>query len=520
MKFNSKQKKILRGNVKFEDFLNNSWIVLGILGFLIFTAYVNSLGNEFVSDDIPTIVNSPIIGYFYNPNSSNPLMGLVGTVIHAGIYHMFGMDPWAFRLSNILFHFGSASLIFLIVKKLKSSRLGFITACVFAVHPVLTESVTWISGAPYAEYGFLMLASFYYYLKISKKKIFYWLAVIFFLISLMVNEKGIVFPLILLTYELVFGSIKENFKKLTPFFILSGLWFLFLVGVLGTRIETLTMTHSQTGGFYNPLVQIPIAITTYIQLIFLPLGLTLYHSELLLGNLEYFVRVLGLLTFFVALFWSYKKDRWVFFWLGFFLISLLPMLTPLKVASVVAERYVYFGSIGIITIFSYYLDKLASSERWREVSFVLFLFILILLLVRTMVRNIDWRTQDSLWMATAKTSPSSNNNHNNLGDMYARKGEYEKATEEFLKAIELQPNYADAYHNLANTYMKMNKDEEAEVNFRKALDLNPKLWQSHKELAILYYKQGEIDKTRLELEAALKIDSSQIEIKKALEELN
>lgn len=511
MKFNLKPTKILKEN--------NTLVVLGILGFLIFAVYGNSLGNDFVSDDIPAIVNNPVIGQFYNHNG-NPLMGFVKIAIHAAIYHLFGLSAWPYRLVNILFHFGFVFLIYLIIKRIKSARMGFITACIFAVHPIFTESVAWISGGVYAGYSFLILSSFYYYLKISEKKLFYWLAVVFFLVSLMVNEKAVIFPLILLTYEFVFGKIKGNLHKLVPFFGLSGLWVLFLVGVLGIRMETLTITHSQAGGFYNPLIQIPTAITTYIQLIFLPLGLTLYHSELSLGNLEYFVRALGLLAFFTALFLGYKKERWVFFWLMFFMISLLPMLTPLKVASVIAERYVYLGSLGIIVIFAYYLDKLALSERWKEVAYVLFVLIIILLSTRTVIRNLDWKNQDSLWIAAAKTSPSSSNNHNNLGDMYARKGDYGKAAEEFAKAIELRPNYADAYHNLANTYMNMGKNDEAITNFKKALKFNPNLWQSHRELAILYYKQGRVDLTRTELEAVLKIDPSQTEIRKVLDGLN
>ncbi len=74
------------------------------------------------------------------------------------------------------------------------------------------------------------------------------------------------------------------------------------------------------------------------------------------------------------------------------------------------------------------------------------------------MRNFDWKNQDTLWLATAKTSPSSHQNHNNLGDLYARRGEYEKAVEEFKKAIELKPDYGDAYHNLANVYHQIGKE--------------------------------------------------------------
>ena len=93
--------------------------------------------------------------------------------------------------------------------------------------------------------------------------------------------------------------------------------------------------------------------------------------------------------------------------------------------------------------------------------------------VRTITRNADWKNQDTLWLATAKTSPSSPQNHNNLGDYYGRQGDLEKAAEEFKTAIKLKPNYGDAYHNLANIYHQMGEDDLAIENYRKALSFNP-----------------------------------------------
>ena len=126
-----------------------------------------------------------------------------------------------------------------------------------------------------------------------------------------------------------------------------------------------------------------------------------------------------------------------------------------------------------------------------------------------MVRNIDWKDEDHLWLAAAKASPSSPQNHNNLGDYYARHGDLEKAAEEFKKAIELKPNYGDAYHNLANTYQKMGKIAEAIENYQKALSFNPRLWQSYQNLAALYFEQQDFESARENLEKAIGLNSQE-----------
>jgi len=88
------------------------------------------------------------------------------------------------------------------------------------------------------------------------------------------------------------------------------------------------------------------------------------------------------------------------------------------------------------------------------------------------------------------------NAHNNMGDVYSRWGDYENATVEFQKAIDLKPNYADAYHNLALTYQELEKDDEAIENYLKALEINPNLWQSYKNLASIYHNKGEEEKAQ------------------------
>ena len=256
----------------------------------------------------------------------------------------------------------------------------------------------------------------------------------------------------------------------------------------------------------NPLIQIPIAISSYLKLIFWPDNLTLYHSELNFTQGQYFLMLIITLAFFALIAWTFKNNRQIFFWGSFFIITLLPFLTPLKISWVIAERYVYLGSLGIIVLIALALNKISELVKNKKITLIIFGLLILALATRTVMRNFDWKNQDTLWLAASKISHSSHQNHNNLGDLYARRGKYEKAVEEFKKAIELKPDYGDAYHNLANVYHQIGKDDLALENYQKALELNPNLWQSYQNIAAIYFSQKKLDLAKQSMEKALVIN--------------
>ena len=495
-------------------FLKQNWKIFFFLAFLVFVVYFNSLGNDFVSDDVEAIKNNLQISSFaYLIDRRFHLRAIVIFLIHK----IFGLNPIFYRLSNILFHLGSVWIIYLLCKLFFKPPIPFFTSSIFAVHPILSESVTWISGGPYSQAGFLILLSFLTYILATgnKRTKLLFLSLISYTLALSSSGKLIIFPLILVFYEFCLSadglrSLKSNWKKIIPFWELSGFWAFLLLVLLKERVTEFAATHQQEAGFYNPFFQIPIAITSYLWLIFWPKNLTLYHSEMTFTQAEYFLRLGVFILFIIIILYFYKKDRQIFFWLSFFSITLLPSLTPLKIAWIVAERYIYLGSLGIFIIVATAIQKLGTilpkNIAKKKVSYLFLTIILILLSLRTIIRNNDWKNQDALWLATAKTSPSSPQNHNNLGDLYGRHGNPQKAIEEFKMAIKLKPDYADAYHNLANTYSQTGNIEEAIKNYKQAINFNPNLWQSYQNLAGLYFQQGNFNQAKEELEKAVNIN--------------
>ena len=476
------------------------WPYLLFFLLLILITYGNSINNAFLSDDLAEIVNNPNIGNLGYAITTHPF-GFIRLIFYWLAFQISGLNPILFRSINIFFHIASVFLIYGLINHLHSKRLALIVTSIFAVHPAISEAVVWISGGTYPQYTFFFLLSFLLYLQSKANLKYYWLSVVAFLFSFMSHPQMpislfLIFPL----YELCFGNLKKNWRKSIPFLILSFFYIFISLGALPERETTLQSTHYQAGGVDNLFVLIPVAITSYFELIFFPITLTLYHSELVFGPINFAVRTLITLTFFAAIFLSLKKNKFIFFWLSLFLIALSPTLTPFRLNWVVAERYLYLPILGILVPFALGLERLSNLIKLKGLSYFIFqrktvlrfilFFILVILSGRTIIRNIDWKNEDNLWIATGKTSPSSPNTHNNLGDVYGRRGDKQAALQEFLTAIALKPNYGDAYHNAGNTYSELGQLDKALEYYQKAAQLNPNLWQSYQNIAAIYFESA------------------------------
>jgi len=219
------------------------------------------------------------------------------------------------------------------------------------------------------------------------------------------------------------------------------------------------------------------------------------------------------LGFIIAVFTAavlfFKKNKSILFWLLFSLLALSPTLTPFRLNWIVAERYLYLPSLGIFALVGIGLLKF---KKYKGIIIFLFALILVALSARTILRNSDWKNEDNLWIATGKTSPSSPNNHNNLGDVYGRQGDKQKALQEFQTAIALKPNYGDAYHNLANTQRELNQLDKALESYQKALEFNPNLWQSHQNIAAIYFQSKQYGLAMESIQKALVINPKNLNL--------
>ena len=482
--------------------------VVGIFLLLVALLYLPFLGNAFVSDDSS-------ITAMADPHRT--WVGAIGwpTAIHAGglvhyvIYHIFGPTPWPYRLVNILLHAGNVTLVWLILRKHTTSRIAFVAAVLFAIHPLAVESVTWIAGGVvYAYYSFFFLLSLYLYRNTS---LVTWIvSLVSFVISLSISDKALPLFILFGFYEWMFGDIRKHWKHWIPYIAVTIPFILFYTTQIGPRIMSVEESSSLHIGLYNPIFQLSLALGTYIELFLWPKHLTFYHASVLHLWGDFAVRAAATAAYLGATLIGLIRKKPYGFWLAWVCIALGVTLLPVKIARIVAERYIYLGFIGFCVAAAMLFERIVSSKKWgiAVIGICLGITVVIALGTRTIIRNSEWRTADSLWVATLRESPEDPNSWNNMGDVYGRHGLYDKSIEAFTQATIIDPRDSDAYHNIGRTYAVMKKYEEAVPYFEKALSINPNLWQSYQELAVIAAEKKEYQKALEYTEKAVNINPS------------
>ena len=158
-------------------------------------------------------------------------------------------------------------------------------------------------------------------------------------------------------------------------------------------------------------------------------------------------------------------------------------MAPVKVSWLVAERYMFLGSLGFALLMAIILEKF-----WQSKKIIVVAGISVLIAfygTRIVLRNIDWQTNHNLWVNTCQVSPNSHNAWNNIGDDYDKLAQYENAIKGFGQSFAIKPNYADAYHNQANIFYKIGRLDLARKGYETALHYNPSLVQTYQTLVQL-----------------------------------
>ncbi len=486
---------------------------LAILMLMTAIAYHNGFSGEFISDDTSLLVDKNLGDLQYILfNRPFPVLGLMRYFS----FRLGGLQPFSFHLVNIFIHLANVYLVYLLINFLsaKNRKLAFFTASLFAVHPILTEAVTWISGASYLLYTLFLLGSLLMFIAYTlyKRSLKYYLgSLTLFLLAMLSSLKAAIFPLILIMYYLVYLPKKKGWRLLIPYGLITIVSVLFSVtSDIGSRLQEAQIGQ---GAHFINLFLPPVSLATYLRLFIWPDRLTLHHVDPVITwhYIMSFV-LLFCIAGMVVVFW--KKNKQLFFWSMFFLISLSLVFTPFPLASFVAERYVYLGSIGIFYLFARLLILIGKKLRTDSISLIFFIFIMMLLTARTIERNDDWKTKKSFWSSTIATSAFSYQAHNNYGLILLDEGKKQEAVSEFGKTVLLKPDYAEGHQNLGYAHQLLGRLAEALDEYRTALDLyqkttgpKPNLGKLYQNLGGLYLSINQYDDALPYAQKALELDS-------------
>lgn len=512
----------------------NKYILIAVLSLFCLITYSNTFNSPFVFDGVSYIVENASIRNISDLKSIwsfYPARSLT-FLTFAFNYSLHGLNPQGYHIVNLIIHLCSSLLVWWLamlifqtprVKDKPISRysclIAFLSALVFTVHPIQTQSVTYIYQRSTIMVSMFYLLSLCLYVRArlshANKTTFllcYAGSLITASLGMFTKETMFTLPLVILLFELCFfkPSKKHNLRYIMPFLLL-------LLVVPLTIFLTRTVHFKKTGIFadknimllpsYYILTQFRVFIT-YIKLILFPINQNLdydypiYHSLLQMPVLLSALFVAVIIGIGIRLF---KRQPLLSFCILWFFITLLPESSIITLNDVINEHRLYLpmagASIFLITMLYYLLNK--------RPQFMLAVILIILLFYSSLTyfRNIIWKDELTLWSDTVEKSPNKARVYNGRGVAYINKGQYDKALADFSRALEINSNYANIYYNRAYAYTNKDEHEKAISDYSEAIKINPRDKEAYNNRGAAYGQKGQYDKAISDFTAALILNS-------------
>lgn len=416
-------------------------------------------------------------------------------------YSLFGASPVSFHVVNILLHALGAFLVFQLILLLTSrGDLAWLTFLLFLTHPIHTEAVTLIVGR--AELFTFIFSLAFFYLHLTKKYLY---AAACFLLSLLSKEIAVMTLPLLYYIEWLNGS-KQNrrFPNFIPYlgYTIPLIVYLFLRFLaLGPYI----FSSKALDFVENPLpfVRFPERIytafkvlTLYIEKLIYPNQLTNDYSyniiKIVQNPLSSWESLVGIaLLAAILLVCFHPKTRSTPLGLGaaiFFLPYLLISNFVLTVGTIMAERLVYFSSLGFALILAYLFTFLQS----YRVRTILFCIILALYGWRTIARNEDWLTNDTLYAVNLKNHPEGFLTQLYWGTTLLNQNK-DEAKKHLALAQKIYPDNPKLITTLGAIAQEEGRSDEAETYYKEAISKYNLAIEAYSRLGYLYFTQGKYE---------------------------
>lgn len=488
----------------------------------VFAAYGRTFSAPFVFDDIPSIVDNPSLRHLatglWPPTGSTTVGRPLLNFSLAANYAVSGLSPWSYRAANVAFLACAGLALFGIVRRtlaprcLGATRAALCVALLWALHPLLTESVTFVIQRAESLMGLFYLLTVYGLVRGAgaegpAARGWYALCVGACLLGMATKETMATAPLVALLFDRAFlaGSIRAALRLRGPVYAgLAATWLVVAALAASTqgRNGTSGFGAGMSAGAYA-LTQVP-AVVHYLRLCAWPHPLVFdYGTALTPLSWVFLPSALVLAGLLAASAWALARGTGAGFLGASFFILLAPSSSVIPLATdPIAEHRMFLPLIPVAA-----LAVAALHRGLGRAAAPVCMALAACLLGATWMRNEAYRTEEALWSATVRDRPGNERARNNLGNaLEAMPGRLDDAIAQYEEAIRLVPDYVEAHFNLGKALYAAGRGPEAISQLEETLRLRPDHVKARYCLGLaLEHAPGRLDEAVGQFEEALRL---------------
>jgi tetratricopeptide (TPR) repeat protein len=391
----------------------------------------------------------------------------------------WGFNPMGFHLTNLLAHLATALAVLALARRLTGSVLAAAVAGIaFALHPIHTESVTFISGRTdvLATLFFLLALLGYVRWRQEGGLLTFTGSLVAFFLGLAAKEVAVTLPLVLVLYDRTVGSKERGAgaiaRALTRYAAYGGVIAVYLLVRMASLGALVDSEPGTWGTLLTRILTVTKIVATYAWLTLVPFPANPYYvivPVLWPPPTDWWMAAGGLTVLLALTVWAaWRAPIWGFAAIWFW-VTLIPSvgvdLLPVPTA-VMAERFLYLPSVGFCLLLGMGVRLLLSSGRalaadqLRPVPALGLATLLLGYVVLTLWRNEPWKDHYSLYSYMVEMSPESDLPHVNLALVHLPRGEVLEAYAHFKRGAEIAPRNARALVGLGLTETMLGNREE------------------------------------------------------------
>ena len=514
-------------------------------------AYHNSVSGAFLFDDHASIRDNPNIRHLWpvwramaRPPSvdvaARPLVNLSLAVNYA----CGRLEARGYHLVNLAIHLVAALLLFGLVRRTllverfrdltigpralpvglhrhhhSASWLALTTALLWVVHPLQTQSVTYVIQRSESLMGVWYLLTLYGVLRgatSDRPRRWYGISVVACGLGMVTKPVMVTAPLMALLYDAMFlaGSLPQAWRHRRGLYLgLMATW-----GILLAVLTTAAHQAESSAGFDVKNITLltyaatqPGVILHYLRLALWPRPLVFDYDDwpLAAAAVQILPPVLIIGTLLVATLIALRRGRPLGFLGAWFFLILAPTSSAIPIADVAFEYRMYVPLAAVILLVvligDALLGRLARAPMARRlVATALVMSLTLVLASLTVRRNLDYRSEVAMWNDTLAKRPGNVRAHAALGLVLMEQGQWEPAIAHDREALRLKSDYGPAHHNLGMVLEQLGRLDEAAAEFAEALRLKPTAIR-HYDLAHVLARQGKFTPAIAQCAEALRL---------------